>query len=93
MNPSNPERPARLSTDTSADAEARQIAIWRALSSVQIAELVGGASRAIRALAFAGLRARHPGASDSELLARYARLTLGPELAARVYPELPLDRP
>ena len=37
-------------------------------------------------MALAGLRRRHPGASESEIVARFALLTLGPSLAHRVYP-------
>ena len=53
-----------------------------------IAESAGGATRAARALALAGLRARYPAASERELVVRFAELTLGSELARRVYPEL-----
>lgn len=36
-------------------------------------------------LALAGLRARHPGADEPELLLRLAVLRLGPELVERAY--------
>ncbi|MBM3778186.1 MAG: hypothetical protein FJW23_08095 [Acidimicrobiia bacterium] len=81
-------RRARLSRDTDAETEARQIETWRGLSSVEISALVAGASRAARTVALAGLRARHPLASDRELVARLAAITLGRDLARRVYPEL-----
>ena len=58
------------------------------MSSVQRARLVAGAARTARALALAGLRQRHPDASESEIVARFALLTLGPALARRVYPHL-----
>lgn len=77
-----------LSRDTTAEAEALQVRVWRSLSTVQIAELIAGASRAARTLAIAGLRARHPGASDRELVERFALLTLGPTLARQVYADL-----
>lgn len=79
---------ARLSRDTDRKAEERQILAWRSLSTVEIAGLVAGASRAARALALAGLRARYPSASRHELTARLAAMTLGPTLARRAYPEL-----
>jgi len=42
----------------------------------------------------AGLRERHPSADDHEILLRYARLTLGPELFRKAYGEaLPDDEP
>ena len=79
---------AILSRDTDAVAERRQIEIWRRLSTIEIAQLVGGATRAARTLALAGLRARYPHASARELTIRLAAITLGPVLARRVYPEL-----
>lgn len=88
MDSTGTPRGAVLSRDTDAEAEARQIEAWRRMSSIQIAELITGASRAARALALAGLRARHPAASERELLIRLAALTLGRDLARRVYPEL-----
>ncbi len=86
--PVDPVRRALLSRDTDPDIEARQIETWRRMSSIEIAELVAGASRAVRDLALAGLRARHPQASERELVARYAALTLGRDLARCAYPEL-----
>jgi hypothetical protein len=79
---------ARLSRDTDRKAEERQIVAWRSLSTVEIAGLVAGASRAARTLALAGLRARYPLASDRELTVRLAAITLGPTVARRAYPEL-----
>jgi hypothetical protein len=81
-------RRAVLSGDTDLEAEERQVETWRKLSSIQIAAIVTGASRAARALAIAGLRARYPDASDREIVVRLAALTLGRELARRAYPEL-----
>ena len=88
--PVTPEAPsrARLSTDTDLASEQRQIAAWRAASTVEIARLIAGAANAARSMALAGLRQRHPEASPEELTARLAFITLGPDLARRVYPEL-----
>ena len=79
---------AVLSRDTSRAAERVQVDVWRHMSTVELAQLVTGACRAARAVAYAGLRSRYPGASDHELLVRYAALTLGVPLARRAYPEL-----
>jgi hypothetical protein len=79
---------AILSRDTDAAAEQRQIETWRRLSTIEIAQLVAGATRAAHTLALAGLRARYPTASSRELTMRLAVITLGPALASRVYPEL-----
>jgi hypothetical protein len=81
-------RRAVLSDDTDPEIEARQVAVWRALSSVEIAALINAASRAARTLAAAGLRDRYPRASPHELALRLATLTLGADLAARAYPQL-----
>ncbi len=78
----------RLSRDTDRVAEERQVAAWRSLSTVEIARLVAGASRAVRTLALAGLRARYPSASPHELTVRLAAITLGPALARRAYPDV-----
>jgi hypothetical protein len=79
--------------DTSYAARRAQIRIWRSLSSVDVAELVSGASRAARTLALAGLRARHPAASERELIARLAAITIGTELARQVYPDVDFAAP
>jgi len=86
------EPSAALSADTTRRAERLQVLAWRSMSSVQRAQLVAGAARTVRAMALAGLRQRHPGASESELVARLGLLTLGPSLARRAYPHL-LDLP
>ncbi len=45
-------------------------------------------------LALAGIRLRHPGASDHEQFLRLACMKLGRELATQVYPEIEqLDAP
>lgn len=76
-----------LNRDTSIDIERRQIEAWRAMSSVEKLDAVRAATRAALQLAMAGIRLRHPDANDEECRLRLARLTLGPELAARVHPE------
>ena len=86
--PDGRPRRAVLSRDTSAEAEQLQVEIWRRMSDIERAQVITGACRAARAFAFAGLRARHPDASARMLVALYAELTAGPELARRAYPEL-----
>jgi len=44
-------------------------------------------NRAEEELALAGIRLRHPGASEQECMLRLAILKPGRELACRVYPE------
>lgn len=73
--------------DTSVDAAARQIAMWRAMSASDKARLVASLSRAVDQMALAGIRRRLPHASTREQFLRLAILKLGPEVAGRVYPE------
>jgi hypothetical protein len=77
-----------LSADTTRHAERLQVMAWRSMFSVQRAQLVAGAARTVRGIALAGLRQRHPDASEPEIVARLALLTLGPSLAHRAYPHL-----
>ena len=76
-----------LSTDTSADVEAIQIDLWKRMSSVEKASAVSAVSIAAQELSLAGIRLRHPAASEAECLIRLAILKLGSDLARRVYPE------
>jgi hypothetical protein len=51
-------------------------------------------SEFVRHFAEAGLRERYPRADEHEILLRYARMTLGPELFRKAYGEaLPEDEP
>ena len=57
------------------------------MTPAQRAELTDAMSRDARELALAGLRMRHPQASEAALLDAYARLTLSPALAEAVVEE------
>jgi len=78
-------RKAVLSDDTTAAAEDVQVRRWREMTSEEKSALITGLSRAAAAMAVAGIRHRHPSASEREIFLRYAILTLGAELACRVY--------
>ena len=82
------ESRAKLSADTSPDAEALQLQRWRAMSVREKAGLVTQLSQAADAMALAGIRAAYPSASARECFLRLAVRRLGRELAARVYPEI-----
>jgi hypothetical protein len=88
MDRREPSARGTLSPDTSADAEALQIQRWREMSDLEKADLIRGACRAARAMALAGIRARHPDAPDSELIPRFAALTLGVDVARLLYPRV-----
>jgi hypothetical protein len=46
-----------------------------------------------RAFAEAGLRQQYPGADDHEILLRFARMTLGPDLFRKAYGDALTDEP
>ena len=75
------------SRDTSPAADRLQIELWSRMSPLDKARAVTGISRSVQELSLAGIRQRHPGASDRECMLRLAALKLGPALTRRVYPE------
>ena len=80
-----------LSSDTHPDIERLQIEELRRMPTWRKIELVGDMNEAVRALALAGLRQRHPDDTPAQRRRRLADLMLGPELAARVYGPLQED--
>jgi hypothetical protein len=78
---------AVLAADTTADIERRQIDAWRRLSSVERMRLVSDTTRAVTDLALAGIRRRHPQATDRECFLRLAAIRLGADTTRHVYPE------
>jgi hypothetical protein len=78
-------RRGTLSRDTDPRAEAVQIEILRRMPSWRKVQLLDDAIQTGRALALAGLRARHPEATPEEIQRRLMDLLLGEELARRVY--------
>ena len=76
-------RPRAL--DTSPEAEAVQVELYRRMTPAQKAQRVSDLTRGSCQLALAGLRGRHPGADERELLLRLAVLRLGAGTVARVY--------
>jgi hypothetical protein len=83
----DPTERAVLSRDTSREAERVQVALWRAMSPLEKAEIVTALSRAVQELSLVGIRRRHPEASERECFLRLAELKLGRELTLEVYPE------
>ncbi len=76
-----------LASDTCVDAQRIQVELWRRMSPLEKMRAVTQISQAVQDLSLAGIRSRHPAASDEECMLRLAILKLGPELAFRVYPE------
>ena len=79
---------AVLSLDTSADSERRQVERWRTMPPRDKLRLVAELNAAADQMALAGIRLRHPCASERERFLHLALLKLGPELARRAYPEI-----
>lgn len=77
-----------LTADTSREIERRQIERWRAMTPAEKAAIVTGLTQATFEMARAGVRHRYPDASPREVYLRLAIVTLGSDLAARVYPEI-----
>jgi hypothetical protein len=74
-----------LSRDTDPEAERVLVEIMRALPAWKKLALLDDACATARALALAGLRTRHPDASDDALRRMLMGLLLGEEIAARVW--------
>ncbi len=79
------------SRDTSPEAERVLIGLLRRVPAWRRLQLADQMSATVRQLSLAGLRTRHPAASEAELRRRFADLHLGPELAAKVYGAPPAD--
>jgi hypothetical protein len=67
--------------------EALQIQWWRQASPTRKMHMLAQNASA-RLVALAGLRSRHPLATETELRRRLADLVLGEELARKVYGEI-----
>ena len=77
--------PSAFLRDTDSGAHAVQLEIYRRMTPEQRLELVCQSVRDGRALTLAGLRLRHPGASEAEIDRRLKGLWLGEKLAEKVY--------
>jgi hypothetical protein len=60
------------------------------MTHAEKAAIVTGLTEAVYELARAGIRHRYPNASPREQFLRLAIVSLGPDLARRVYPDLAL---
>jgi hypothetical protein len=77
--------------DTSPAANARYHELLRAMAPERRLEAAMGLSRAVRELAVAGLRSRHPDASEDELRVRLTVRLYGREAALRLFRAVPED--
>jgi hypothetical protein len=81
-----------LISDTHPDIERLLIERLRQMPSWRKIELTAEMGRAVRTLALAGLRQRHPDDTPAQRRRRLADLLLGTEMAAHVYGPGPEDR-
>lgn len=77
-----------LFDDTSAAAEAVLIKLLRGAPAWRKLAMVGQLNQTVRTFAMAGLRDRHPHASELELRRHLADILLGAETAEQVYGKL-----
>lgn len=71
--------------DTTLEAHRVHIELMRQAAGSRKLELAGELYEGLVSIALAGLRARHAGATDTELRRRLADILLGSELAERAY--------
>ncbi len=74
-----------LSRDTTRAAEQAQIQVFRAMPAWKKLELVADACETNRALMLAGLRSRHPSASEKELQRLLMGLLWGEAQATEIW--------
>jgi hypothetical protein len=77
--------------DTTPAGDDRYHQLLRARLPHERLEAAMGLSRAVRALAEAGIRARHPDADDAEVRIRLAARMYGRGVAARLFGTIPDD--
>lgn len=77
--------------DTSPAADARYHELLRAQAPAQRLEQANALSRAVREMAVAGIRQRHPRASDAEVRARLTVRLYGRAVAQRLFGDVPED--
>lgn len=76
--------PAPL-TDTPPEIVAIRDALLLRQRDVELAQRIREANRAVEHLMRVGIRNRHPGITDTDLLRQVAEIRLGADLARRVY--------
>ena len=72
-------------SDTSPEAEAVLLTLLRQAPSWRKFKMVGDLNATVKQFALAGIRQRHPKATEREINRHLADLLLGEELAALVY--------
>ena len=81
------------SRDTTAEAHAIQLAIYRRMTMDQRLALALEMSEAARRTSLDGIKARHPEYDEATAIRALFRLLHGAELYAKVWPHLPAPAP
>jgi RNase P/RNase MRP subunit POP5 len=81
----------RAPADTSPEADAAQVEVYRRMGGTARAEVMFRLTRMARSVAEAGIRSRHPDYDDARVALALARLLYGDDLARHAWPgrELP----
>ncbi len=74
-----------LSSDTHPVMEALQIRLIRQMPAWKKIAIVDSLNEAVKTLAISGIKERHPGATPEQVHYHLAELSLGTELARKVY--------
>lgn len=78
--------------DTTPDAAAVQLAIYRRMAPAQRCAIAARMSTSARAITLAGIRSRHPEYDERQARLALFRMLVGDELFRRAWPDaLPLD--
>ena len=85
--------PPIVPLDTTADADAVQIAAYRRLSGTERVATMFRLNDLVRRAGIAGIRRRHPEYDEAQIHSAWQRLVLGDDLVRRVYPDRELVDP
>ena len=77
--------------DTSPAAARRYLELLRAMTESERMDQTNRLCRTTRTLCEAGVRSRHPGATDADVRARVAAIMYGRPVAAKLFPGADLD--
>ena len=86
-------RESWIPADTDADAHRIQGESYRNMTGAARLSIAFALSDMVRRVTMAGIRQRHPEYADAQVLAAWARLTLGDDLTRAAWPDQPLVDP
>ena len=86
-------RDLRIPLDTSTEAHRRQRDVYLKMGGAARVAIAFQLNEAVRNVAMAGIRQRHPDYTSEEVRLAWVRLTLGDGLCRAVWPHQPLVEP